>query len=894
MLIANEVIMGPISFPSEIRNYFLQNNDGKNDENQLTKIFKENFSVKENYIAWARQHDSVVYNTPRLFTALTIANAIDNIDEGSAITKNVNELFFLIKPGINRNTKDSAYLSVIDHPEKLKNNYQANRLIEDHPEEYFDAVVQLAEAGILNGKQLRKALLVKNPYNDNFILGQTNAFKSARPALFSLDYDELMDLLLTENLYGKSVLDCMSSKEDTKSIKEFMGLLSQINEKDTSLDSELKQIRIVFKTFITHPEQFKNDKQAYKLIAEHQKEYFDAIFELSEAGILDRKQVMEALLVKNPDNDNFVLSKRKALKAASPLLLAMDPGALKDFLLVKNQNGKSVFDCICSKADSCDPLTFMNLLAHLNKQHCIPHNKELKDVAINCFFKVCDRQLLSYDEIFDLSTILINGNMLMQVICFGAPYINQIDTSSAPIHLTQMNLTELSRYHNSKGKACPILKKKLFINQLALSKVEQINFCGSVKLHNRKCYNFQTFPLKSEDKVFYEFLMKNIKNKDFTLEFALNILLEMKDLEGFKLLLSKKRNQKPLNAKLLSFVKIREAGPDFIDALFESIPAKQLIDFVNYAQINWDIETQSFLISKNVPFSKKQMENYVGQKEWFEKNAEGQIPALKHYNAYRQILTYKGWYLNNDKDQNFYRQEISKSVKFALFIMNEIKNSDDNSNKFESLLTSLGSRRNSIAIQTKTLKAESFGKKREKFHRIFLDNYDKEYSRRLEKLILKGETSASIEINKKKYDLAEYKIQYFEAAKETKSYTFHDCPFWVPNHPVFKHVSNLFEEIVKMEDHDLDPQDIKNKIAEFHWLMANTMPFDRGTASIAEVLTDALWLLHGFIPPLTVKQEEGKSMDLDAILSPKVEEFQKNYPSGVPYLKVDKLDQYLA
>lgn len=885
--------MGPISFPSEIRNYFLQNNDGKNDENQLTKLFKENISVKENYIAWARQHDSVVYNTPRLFTALTIANAIDDIDEGSGITKNVNELFFLIKPGINKNAKASAYLSVIDHPEKLKNNSQANKLIEDNPEEYFDAVVQLAEAGILNGKHLRKALLVKNPYNDNFILGQTNAFKSARPALFSLDYDELMDLLLTENLYGKSVLDCMSSKEDSKSIKEFMGLLSQINEKDTSLDSELKQIRIVFKTFITHPEQFKNNKQAYKLIAEHQKEYFDTIFQLSEAGILDRKQVMEALLVKNPDNDNFVLSKKKALKAASPMLLAMDPGALKDFLLVKNRNGKSVFDCICSKADSYDPLTFMNLLAHLNKQLCIPQNNELKDVAINCFFKICDRELVNYDQIYDLTKILINGNELYKIICSGAPGIKPIDTNPINV-LTQTNLTELSRYHNSKGKACPILKKKLFLNQLILHDVYETKFCGSVKFRNRESYNFQNFPLKpEEDKDISEFLMKSFKNKDFDLEFALNPLLDVNDLEGFKLLLSKKRNQKPLNAKLLSFVKIREAGPDFIDALFESVPPKQLIDFVNHAQINWDIETQSLLISQNVPFTKQQIEKYVEQKGWFDKNAAEQIPALRYYNADREIITYKDWYLNNDKDQNFYRQEISKSVKFALFIMNEMKNSDDNSNKFESLLTSLGFRRNSIAIQTKTTKAGLFGKKREKFHRVFLNSYDEEYSRRLDELILKGENSASIEINKKKYDLAEYKIQYFEILKETKSYTFHDCLFWTPNNPVFKHVSNLFEEIVKMEDHDPDPQDLKNKIAEFHWLMANIMPFDRGTASIAEVLTDALWLLHGFIPQL--KAKEGKSMDLDAILSPKVEEFQKNYPSGVHYLKVqDDLEEYFA
>lgn len=867
--------MGSISFPSEIRNYFLLNNDVKNDENQLTKLFRDNISLKENYIAWAKQHDSVVYNTPRLFKALAIANGIDEIDQDSKVSKNVNDLFFLIKPEINKKTTDNKYLSYATHPETLKNNKQASGSVADHPEEYFDSVCQLSEAGLLDGKQLRKALLVKNPDNDNFILGQTNAFKSARAALFSLDYDDLMDLLQTENLYGKSVLDCVCSKDDLKSIKEFMGLLSQIDKKNPPLDNESG---IIFETFITHPEQFKNDKQAYKLIEDHQEKYFETIFQLSEAGSLDRKQVMEALLVKNPDNDNFILSKKKALKAASPLLLAMDPEVLKDFLLVKNQNGKSVFDCICSKADSQDPLTFMNLLFHLNKQDCIPYNKELEDGAINCFFKVCDRELCTYDDIYNLSMIYINGNPLYRIICTGAPGIKDIDTTSIPSFLTQINLTELSRYHNSKGKACPILKKRLFVTRLTL-RDDALYFGGSVKFRNRESYNFQTFPLKSEhDKDISEFLMKCYKHKELTLEAVLNNLLKTRDLDGFKLLLSKKVNQKPLNAKLLSLVKIIEAGSDFIDALFECVPTKQLADFVSQAQLNGDIETQSFLISKNVPFSKQQMENYICQKKWFEKDAEEQFPALKHYKIDRKISTYKGWYLNNARDQNFYQQEVSKSVKFALFVMNEMRNSDDNSNKFESLLTSLGFRRNSIAIQSNSKYAELFGRKRKEIHRVLPGYHNVEYSNRLKKLLLDGVNSVSIEINNKKYDLVAYKLHTSKDSKETTPYTFHDSPFWVPDHPVFKHVSNLFEEIVKMDDASLDPQDITNKIAEFHWLMANIMPFDRGTASILEVFTDALWLLHGFIPQLKVK--DGKSADLDAIFSPKIE-FQKTYPSGV-------------
>lgn len=73
------------------------------------------------------------------------------------------------------------------------------------------------------------------------------------------------------------------------------------------------------------------------------------------------------------------------------------------------------------------------------------------------------------------------------------------------------------------------------------------------------------------------------------------------------------------------------------------------------------------------------------------------------------------------------------------------------------------------------------------------------------------------------------------------------------------------------------PSEILSELAEcigrFHWYWAQVSPFDRGSASIGEMLADALWLYHGYLPPVpgTVFDDElqgycNRSLDLEALI----------------------------
>ena len=100
------------------------------------------------------------------------------------------------------------------------------------------------------------------------------------------------------------------------------------------------------------------------------------------------------------------------------------------------------------------------------------------------------------------------------------------------------------------------------------------------------------------------------------------------------------------------------------------------------------------------------------------------------------------------------------------------------------------------------------------------------------------------------------------------------CSFWDENDPVFSHSCENYEQINGNEL--IEPEKIRVLLSQLHWVLVGTLPFYRGTAAIAESLSDAIWISHGYIPP------PGKTLDLLA-LSTSQEDFAKVYPMGTKW-----------
>lgn len=92
--------------------------------------------------------------------------------------------------------------------------------------------------------------------------------------------------------------------------------------------------------------------------------------------------------------------------------------------------------------------------------------------------------------------------------------------------------------------------------------------------------------------------------------------------------------------------------------------------------------------------------------------------------------------------------------------------------------------------------------------------------------------------------------------------------------PVFNYTFTLFNKII--EDINLTPEELKNAIASFHWHFTNVSPYSRGSSWTGEILSDILWLMHGYVPtPI----EKGKSLDLEA-MGNTLKDYQEQYPMG--------------
>jgi hypothetical protein len=123
----------------------------------------------------------------------------------------------------------------------------------------------------------------------------------------------------------------------------------------------------------------------------------------------------------------------------------------------------------------------------------------------------------------------------------------------------------------------------------------------------------------------------------------------------------------------------------------------------------------------------------------------------------------------------------------------------------------------------------------------------------------------SIEIDGINYLLTEVVDNYFKYCYDS---------FWQENDPLFLYAAGIYKRLAGNEV--LEPDAIRVLLSELHWLLVEALPFERGTAAIAEALSDAIWMSHGYIPP------EGKCLDLEA-LSRTQKDFSKVYPMGTKW-----------
>lgn len=272
------------------------------------------------------------------------------------------------------------------------------------------------------------------------------------------------------------------------------------------------------------------------------------------------------------------------------------------------------------------------------------------------------------------------------------------------------------------------------------------------------------------------------------------------------------------------------------------------------------------------------------------------FPALGEYQFENKTLNEH--HLSRYGNQDSFQTKTEDCVRFILAELHEITQQTGMNEKwFDIFLRSLGGMRHEIAVDSGNEDdVKSFGRPRKKDVDL-LTPISSGYSGYLEQFKKYNKESFSDDYNNQNYngiclDTPEKGEVYYylsfvgllnpnvgicmpmaeinEKAHVCNTYSY----FWQKDDPVFKHVFRSFKEIV--ENKFLTPDELRDKIADFHWLFANVSPFMRGSAWVGEVLTDACWLFHGYVP---VSIEHGKSLDLEA-MSTKMEAFRNIYPMG--------------
>lgn len=139
------------NFPKELRTYFKQNSPAC-DEKQLANFFHSHDSVREAFIAWAKEHQSVVEHT-RLCRALDIAE--DRGVDASDVCRFINKIYQKICQEKEVNTE---IIDRILHNEGEVGISLLARFTEERypPKRYGIQALTLYEIGVIDEKELKK------------------------------------------------------------------------------------------------------------------------------------------------------------------------------------------------------------------------------------------------------------------------------------------------------------------------------------------------------------------------------------------------------------------------------------------------------------------------------------------------------------------------------------------------------------------------------------------------------------------------------------------------------------------------------------------------------------------------------------------------------------------
>ena len=346
------------------------------------------------------------------------------------------------------------------------------------------------------------------------------------------------------------------------------------------------------------------------------------------------------------------------------------------------------------------------------------------------------------------------------------------------------------------------------------------------------------------------------------------------DIEGIHLLLScVQRNKILIAPEFLQepiYQAILNGHLDVLDALLmhsslNNFSKKEQENFFSSALSKGYLEVMQLLQDKGCLSSEIDQKNCKQLQDWFESTAETALPSLTFYQPLDRSLNREHLQLYGGSDvQAIYQQETRKNVVFALWSIR----SDRSLCSFKTLLSTLGDRRRHIAYLCETKNASEFCIKRKHIMTTTLCGQYQRYGDKVDK-----PKTQQLTIHGQSYLLTQQSKDDWVGSIIENVYV----GFWDEDDPLFSYVAIIYENIVT-EDWSNKPIELKNKIAHLHWLLAHISPFSRGSAAISETLTDALWLMHGYIPQSI---EKGKSLDLEAMFSEDLESFQAIYPIAI-------------
>ena len=89
-------------------------------------------------------------------------------------------------------------------------------------------------------------------------------------------------------------------------------------------------------------------------------------------------------------------------------------------------------------------------------------------------------------------------------------------------------------------------------------------------------------------------------------------------------------------------------------------------------------------------------------------------------------------------------------------------------------------------------------------------------------------------------------------------------------------IALFFAQAVKKGDNGEELSALHDRVAPFAYLLAVTMPFERGSAAILETLLMAIYKVHGY--SYTNLMEGQQRADLEAMTALTYQQFLENFP----------------